>query len=77
MMALNEPQIDALREQFAEYVVDAMDATCLAQFAFNCILENLPLSGEDLIAEIRDTYGETTLCELLDSTGCTPSEHYA
>jgi len=77
MMALNEPQSDALREKFAEYIIDTMDMKCLMQFAFDTIHENLPVDGNDLITEIRDNYGEETLCELLDATGITPSEYYS
>lgn len=75
-MALNEVQICSLAEAYANYVVDTMDMKCLMQFAFDCIIENLPQNGDDLVMEILDSYDKETLNELLDSTGISPSEYY-
>lgn len=75
-MSLNDPQITALAEAYANYVVETMDTKCLEQFVFDTILESLPLNGDDLMTEIVDSYDRDVLNELLDATGTTPSEIY-
>jgi predicted Zn-dependent protease with MMP-like domain len=66
-MELNESQANELRVKFAEYIVDTMDMKCLLQFAFDSIIENLPINAEDLITEIRDNYDQETLDDLLSA----------
>ena len=66
-MELNESQANELRVKFAEYIVDTMDMKCLLQFAFDSIIENLPINAEDLISEICDNYDQETLDDLLSA----------
>ena len=66
-MALTDQQYGKLAEAFANYIVETMDMKCLIQFAFDCIIENLPQNPEDLITEIRDNYDQETLDDLLSA----------
>jgi hypothetical protein len=66
-MALTDQQYGKLAEAFAEHVVDTMDLKCLMQFAFDCILENLPMNPDELIAEILDSYDQEVLDSLMET----------
>lgn len=66
-MTLTDQQYGKLAEAFANYIVETMDMKCLIQFAFDCIIENLPQNPEDLITEIRDNYDQETLDDLLSA----------
>ena len=71
-MRLTEEQFKELAENYANYVVDTMDTKCLVQFAFDCIIENLPMDGDGLIEEILDSYDQEVLDMLLEGSNISP-----
>ena len=71
-MQLTEEQFKELAENYANHIVDTMDTKCLAQFAFDCIIENLPIDGDGLIEEILDSYDQEVLDMLLEGSNISP-----
>lgn len=65
-MTFTTEQLDQLKFNYAEMIVDGMDMKTLCQFAIESIEENMKdWDEEDVKAEILDLYGEETLEDLL------------
>lgn len=63
---MTEEQLDQLRLNYAEMIVEGMDMDSLITFAVESIEQNLDDWTEDEIrGEILDHYGEETLNDLL------------
>ena len=63
---MNKEQLDQLRLNYAEMIVEGMDMDSLITFAVESIEQNLDDWTEDEIkGEILDHYGEETLNDLL------------
>jgi hypothetical protein len=51
-------------EMYAEVIMDSMDMKTMEQFVFDTLCENLSLyDDQELITEIRDTYGDEFFTE--------------
>lgn len=65
-MTFTTEQLDQLKVNYAEMIVDGMDMKTLCQFAVESIEQNMKdWDEEDVKAEILDLYGEETLEDLL------------
>ena len=63
---MNEQQLEQLKLNYAEMIVDGMDMDSLITFAIESIEQNIKdWDEDDLKAEIVDYYGEDTLNDLL------------
>ena len=59
------PDLDTLRDNYANYIVDGMDLDSVVELAYEYIRGNLQQYTEkELIAEIKDNYDEQTLEDL-------------
>ena len=66
---MDKEQLDQLRLNYAEMIVEGMDMDSLITFAVESIEQNLDDWTEDEIrGEILDHYGEETLNDLLPET---------
>ena len=66
---LNNDQLDNLKEDYANLIVDGMDMNTLITFAVDTIVHNMETwDEEDVKGEITDLYGEETLNDLLPKT---------
>ena len=64
---MNKEQLDQLRLNYAEMIVEGMDMDSLITFAVESIEQNLDDWTEDEIkGEILDHYGEETLNDLME-----------
>ena len=64
---MNNDQLDTLRDNYANLIVDGMDMDSLVTFAVETIAQNLDDWTEDEIkGEILDHYGEETLNDLME-----------
>ena len=60
-MTLNEQQLDQLKLNYAEMIVDGMDMNTLITFAVESIEQNMKdWDEEDVKSEILDVYDEET-----------------
>ena len=60
-MTLHEQQLDQLKLNYAEMIVDGMDMNTLITFAVESIEQNMKdWDEEDVKSEILDLYGEET-----------------
>ena len=60
-MTLNESQLDQLKLNYAEMIVDGMDMNTLITFAVESIEQNMKdWDEEDVKSEILDLYDEET-----------------
>ena len=60
-MTLNEQQLDQLKLNYAEMIVDGMDMNTLITFAVESIEQNMKdWDEEDVKSEILDLYDEET-----------------
>ena len=65
---LNDGQRDELIQQYAELCIDSMDHKDMYQFVYNTLVEDLDkLSDSELEDEIRYSFDEETLNDLVDS----------
>ena len=65
-MRLNEQQLDQLKTNYAEMIVEGMDMDTLIVFAVESIEKNLDdWTWDEVTEEIVDHYGEDMLIELL------------
>ena len=72
---LNDDQLDNLKENYANLIVDGMDMNSLITFAVETILHNLETwDEEDVKGEILDHYDEDTLNDLLPKTNVSELE---
>ena len=63
---MNNDQLDKLKEDYANLIVDGMDMNTLITFAVETIIHNMEMwDEEDVKGEIVDLYGEETLNALL------------
>ena len=60
-------QLDKLKDNYANLIVDGMDMNSLITFAVESIVQNIETwDEEDVKAEILDNYGEETLKDLME-----------
>ena len=72
---LNDDQLDNLKENYANLIVDGMDMNTLVTFAVETILHNMETwDEEDVKGEITDLYDEETLNDLLPETNISELE---
>ena len=72
---LNDDQLDNLKENYANLIVDGMDMNSLITFAVETILHNMETwDEEDVKGEITDLYDEETLNDLLPETNISELE---
>ena len=65
-MTLSTEQLNELKVNYAEMIVDDMDIKTLCQIAVETIEQNMKDWDEDDVkAEIEDLYGEETLKDLM------------
>ena len=63
---MNEAELFALKENYANMIIDGMDMDSLCQMAFDLLLDSYQDCTEDqMIEEIKDLYDEETLIDLL------------
>jgi len=61
-MRLNEQQLDQLKTNYAEMIVEGMDMDSLITFAIESIEQNIKdWDEDDVTSEILDYYGDETL----------------
>ena len=67
-MRLNEQQLDQLKTNYAEMIVEGMDMDSLITFAIESIEQNIKdWDEDDVTSEILDYYGDETLEGLMPS----------
>ena len=65
---LTSAQKDELIEQYSQLIVDSMDVESLEQFVYNTLTDDYSkLSDSELKDEIKYTFDEETLEELVDN----------
>ena len=65
---MNDSNLHALKENYADMIVDGMDMRTLVSFAIDSIMGNLEDYDEQMLEEeITDLYGEETFQDLLPS----------
>ena len=65
----NEDQLEQLKENYANLIIDGMDMDCLVQFAVDSIMNNMEMWDEqDLKEEVLDLYGEEIWTDLTEGT---------
>ncbi len=63
---MNNDQLDKLKEDYANLIVDGMNMNTLITFAVETIIHNMEMwDEEDVKGEIVELYGEETLNDLL------------
>jgi len=68
MKKLTEDQLDKLKENYANHIVDGMDMDTLVTFAIDSIMHNMEMWDQaDITEEIVDLYDEEMLNDLLES----------
>ena len=69
MRNLTSPQWDALIEQYVQLQIDSMDHKDMYQFVYNVLEQDLKEieSREELCDEIKYSFDEETLDELIDN----------
>ena len=68
MKKLTEDQLDKLKENYANMIVDGMDMDTLVTFAIDSIMQNMEMWDQaDITEEIKDLYDEEMLNDLLES----------
>ena len=64
---MNNDQLDQLKENYANLIVDGMDMDTLVTFAIDSIIHNMETwDEEDLKEEILDLYDEETWTDLTE-----------
>ena len=65
----NEDQLEQLKENYANLIIDGMDMDDLVQFAVDSIMNNMEMWDEqDLKEEVLDLYGEEIWTDLTEGT---------
>lgn len=68
MKKLTEAQLNQLKENYANMLIDGMDMDTLCQFAFDTIMHNMEQWDEqDISEEVTDLYDEEMLKDLMES----------
>lgn len=63
---MNNEQLNQLKENYTNMIIDGMDMDSLVQFAFDSILENIKdWDEEDIKSEILEYYDEEMLNDLM------------
>ena len=63
---MNESDLQQLKENYINMIIDGMDMDSLCQMAFDLLLDSYEDATEDdMIEEIKDLYDEETLIDLL------------
>ena len=63
---MTEADLFALKENYANHIIDGMDTDSLAQMAYDMLLDAYKdCTEDDMIEEIKDLYDEQTLVDLL------------
>ena len=64
---MNDSDLYAFKENYANHIIDGMDIDTLAQFAYDTIMNNLENYDEDeLRTEVTDLYGKDVCDDLSD-----------
>jgi len=64
---MTSEELDKLKDNYANLIVDGMDMNSLITFAVESIVQNIETwDEEDVKAEILDNYGEETLNDLME-----------
>ena len=65
-MTMTESELFALKENYANMILDGMDMDSLCQFAFDMLMDNLKdLNEEDMKQEVTSIYDEEMLEDLM------------
>ena len=65
---LTSAQRDTLTERYVQLIIDSMDHKSMEQFVYNTLVEDYDVLSEiELKDEIRYTFDEETLTELIDN----------
>ena len=68
---MNNQQLDQLKLNYAEMIVEGMDMDTLITFAIESIEQNIKdWSEDDIKSEIIDYYGDETLEGLMENVEC-------
>ena len=63
---MNEAELFALKENYANHIIDGMDVDSLAQMAYDLLLDAYKdCTEDDIKEEILDLYDEETLSDLM------------
>lgn len=63
---MNESELQQLKENYINMIIDGMDMDSLCQMAFDLLLDSYQDCSEDeMIKEIKDLYDEEMLVDLL------------
>jgi hypothetical protein len=66
---MNSKQLDQLKFEYAEMIVEGMDMKTLELFAIEMVEQNLKdYTVEDLKEEVTDCYGEETWMDMMPET---------
>jgi len=66
-MTLNQQQLDQLKENYANQIIDGMDMKTLEQFAFDTIIQSMETwDTEDVLDEIKLCYDDELATEMLE-----------
>jgi len=68
MKTLTEAQLNQLKENYANMLIDGMDMDTLCQFAFDTIMQNMEQwDQQDVSEEVTDLYDEEMFKDLMES----------
>jgi hypothetical protein len=66
-MTLNQQQLDQLKENYANQIIDGMDTKTLEQFAFDAIIQSMETwDTEDVLDEIKLCYDDEVATEMFE-----------
>jgi hypothetical protein len=65
-VTMNESDLQQLKENYINMIIDGMDMDSLCQMAFDLLMDSYQECTEDqMLEEIKDLYDEETLIDLL------------
>lgn len=65
-VTMNESDLQQLKENYINMIIDGMDMDSLCQMAFDLLMDSYQECTEDqMLEEIKDLYDEDTLIDLL------------
>lgn len=68
-MTLNQEQLDKLKSQYVEMIIDGMDHKTIFQFAYDTIMQDIEKWDEqDVKEEILDCYDEEMWQDLVEAS---------
>ena len=63
---MNQEQLNQLKENYCEMIIDGMDMDCLVQMCFDLLMDSYKdCSEDDIKEEILDLYDEEMLEDLM------------